>query len=187
MTFVPLTVKIRIRIDCETIPDPYPGLETLETVVVPMQGTQACGDELVFVGAPEGTPEGTQDIQAGSHEMVVTEVKRKAVEPVASAGLPLKGKENLEKVESSMKNLEKEAQYLGQEVREAAHDIKDLGAKVDSTAIEVQRLRQELRDEAQDMKDRFKLGGRPKSSAGGQLVDLFSVYLLLIEHFFSLT
>ena len=152
-------------------------------------------------------------------------------------------KEYLEKVESSVKHLEKEAQYLRQEVREEAQDIKDelggkvesaaqevqclgqdikdelggkvestaqevqrlgkdikdelggkvestaqevqrlgqdikdeLGGKVESTAQEVQRLRQEFRDEAQDIKDRLKLGGRPSSSAGGQLVD-FILYM----------
>ena len=115
-------------------------------------------------------------------------------------------KEYLEKVESSMKHLEKEAYYsrqevrekaqdiknvlggkvestaqevkrLGQEVRDEAQDIKDeLGEKVESTAQEVQRLRQEFRDEAQDIKDRLKLGGRPNSSAGGQLV-VFVVYI----------
>ena len=397
MIFVPLIVIIRIRIDCETIPDPYPGLETLETVVVAMQGTQACGDELVVTGAPKGTPEGTQDTQAGSHEMVVTGVKRKAVEPVASAGLPLAGRtesveeagrdnfqrlarllisggtmllreafdikcppnnlptilqnpatkkllkaakltkpqwdclypspgmygkstdfemtllfrllrticglappatgwdclpsstdhsfgadlarinyyrnsiyghanenmeiadgefsslwreisealeriagqispakekewqnaidtffkdplteedkrheqelkrwyqndrevnEYLEKAESSMKHLEKEAQYLRQVVREEAKDIKDepgakeesiaeevlrlthdikdkFGGKVESTAQEVQRLRQEFRDEAQGIKDRLNAAGQTNSSARGQLVDFF--------------
>ena len=96
----------------------------------------------------------------------------------------------MEKVEFSMKHLEKEAQYLRVEVREEAQDIKDelggkvestaqevqrlgqdikdqLGWKVESTAQEVQRLRQEFRDEAQDIKDRLKLGGGPNSSAGG--------------------
>ena len=186
-------------------------------------------------------------------------------------------KEYLEKVKSSMKNLEKEAQYVRQEVREEAQDIKDelggkvestaqqvqrlvqdikdelggqvestaqqvqrlgqdikdelrgkvestaqevqrlgqdikdelggkvestaqevqrlgqdikdeLGGKVESTAQEVQRLRQEFRDEAQDIKDRLKLGGRPNSSAGGQLVDIFcisitsKVFFLLHKH-----
>ena len=127
-------------------------------------------------------------------------------------------KEYLEKVESSMNHLEKEAQYLrkevreeaqdikdelggkvestaqqvqrlGQEVREEAQDIKDeLGGKVESTAQEVQRLRQEFRDEAQDIKDRLKLGGRPNSSAGGQLVDIYcisitsKVFFLLHKH-----
>ena len=81
-----------MRIDCETIPDPHPPLETSETAVIASQGTQACGDELVVTGTSEGTPEDTQDTQAGSHEMVVTGVKRKAVEPVASAGLPLAGR-----------------------------------------------------------------------------------------------
>ena len=99
-------------------------------------------------------------------------------------------KDYMEKVEFSMKHLEKEAQYLRVEVREEAQDIKDelggkvestaqevqrlgqdikdqLGWKVESTAREVQRLRQEFRDEAQDIKDRLKLGGRPNSSAGG--------------------
>ena len=76
-------------------------------------------------------------------------------------------KEYLEKVESSVKNLEKE-------VREQAQDTKDeLGGKVESTAQEVQRMRQEFRDEAQDIKDLLNLSGRPSSSAGGQLVDFF--------------
>ena len=105
-------------------------------------------------------------------------------------------KECLEKVKSSMKNLEKEAQYLRQEVREEAQDIKDelggkvestaqqvqrlgqdikdeLGGKVESTAQEVQRMRQEFRDKAQDIKDQLNQSGRPSSSAGGQLVDFF--------------
>ena len=97
---------------------------------------------------------------------------------------------------------------LGQEVRDEAQDIKDeLGGKVESTAQEVQRLgqdikdelggkvestaqllRQEFRDEAQDIKDRLKLGGRPNSSAGGQLVDIYcisitsKVFFLLHKH-----
>ena len=149
-------------------------------------------------------------------------------------------KEYLEKVESSMNHLEKEAQYLRQEVREEAQDIKDelggkvestaqevqrlrqdikdelggkvestaqqvqrlgqevreeaqdikdeLGGKVESTAQQVHRLRQEFRDEAQDIKDRLKLGGRPNSSAGGQLVDIYcisitsKVFFLLHKH-----
>ena len=120
-------------------------------------------------------------------------------------------KEYMEKVEFSMKHLEKEAQYLRVEVREEAQDIKDelggkvestaqevqrlgqdikdeLGGKVESTAQEVQRLRQEFRDEAQDIKDRLKLGGRPNSSAGGQLVDIYcisitsKVFFLLHKH-----
>ena len=98
-------------------------------------------------------------------------------------------KEYMEKVEFSMKHLEKEAQYLRVEVRDEAQDIKDeLGGKVESTAQEVQRLRQEFRDEAQDIKDRLKLGGRPNSSAGGQLVDIYcisitsKVFFLLHKH-----
>ena len=39
-----------MRIDCETIPDPHPPLETSETAVIASQGTQACGDELVVTG-----------------------------------------------------------------------------------------------------------------------------------------
>ena len=85
LTLFPLTVKIRMRIDCETIPDPHPPLETSETAVIASQGTQACGDELVVTGTSEETPEDTQDTQAKRHE-------RKAVEPVASAGLPLAGR-----------------------------------------------------------------------------------------------
>ena len=76
-----------MRIDCETIPDPHARLETSETVVFSSQGTQTCGDELVVTGTSEGTSEDTQDTQ-----MVVTGVKCKAVEPVASAGLPLAGR-----------------------------------------------------------------------------------------------
>ena len=91
MTLFPLTVKIRMRIDCETIPDSHPRLETSETVVIASQGTQACGDELVITGTSEGTPEDTQDTQARRHEMVATGVKRKAGQPVASAGQPLAG------------------------------------------------------------------------------------------------
>ena len=95
-------------------------------------------------------------------------------------------KEYLEKVESSMNHLEKEAQYLRQEVREEAQDIKDelggkvesaaqevqrlrqdikdeLGGKVESTAQQVQRLGQEVREEAQDIKD--ELGGKVESTA----------------------
>ena len=87
LTLFPLAVKIRMRIDCETIPDLHARLETSETVVIASEGTQACGDELVVTGTSEGTSEDTQDTQ-----MVVTGVKRKAVEPVASAGLPLAGR-----------------------------------------------------------------------------------------------
>ena len=90
-----------MRIDSETIPDPHPPLETFETAVIACQGTQACGDQLVVTGTSEETPEDTQDTQAGCHEMVVTGVKRKAVEPVASAGLPLVGRtENVEEAGS---------------------------------------------------------------------------------------
>ena len=77
-------------------------------------------------------------------------------------------KKYLEKVESSMKHLEKEARSLRQEVQEKAQDIKDeLGGKVESAAQQVQHLRQK------DIKDRLDIDGRPNSSAGGQLVDLF--------------
>ena len=90
-----------MRIDCETIPDLHPQLETSETVVIASQGTRACGDELVVTGTSEGTPEDTQDTQARRHEMVATGVKRKAVDPVASAGLPLAGRtESAEEAEA---------------------------------------------------------------------------------------
>ena len=84
-------------------------------------------------------------------------------------------KKSLEKVESSVKNLEK---CLEHEVREQAQEIKDeLGGKVESAAQEVQHLGQEvqhlgqevqhlgqeLRDEAQDIKD--QLGGKVESTA----------------------
>ncbi|CAH3152474.1 unnamed protein product, partial [Pocillopora meandrina] len=107
-------------------------------------------------------------------------------------------KKDLEKAESSMKHLEKGAQYLRQVVREEAKDIKDepgakeesiaeevqrlthdikdkLGGKEESTAQEVQRLRQEFRDEDQDIKDRLNAAGQTNSSAGGQLVDFFLI------------
>ena len=84
MTFVRLTVRNRMQIDCNTIPDPH-------------LRTQACDDELVITGTSEGMPEGTQDTQAGSQEMVVTEVKCKAVDLVSSASLPLAGRREEEK------------------------------------------------------------------------------------------
>ena len=77
-------------------------------------------------------------------------------------------KKYMEKVESSMKHLEKEAQYVRQKVREEAQDIKDevqrlgqdikdeLGGKVESTAQEVQRFGQDIKD---------KLGGKVESTA----------------------
>ena len=98
-------------------------------------------------------------------------------------------KEYLEKVESSVKNLEKEVreqtqdikdklggkvESTAQEAQRLGQDIKDeLGGKVESTAQEVQRMRQEFRDKAQDIKDQLNQSGRPSSSAGGQLVDFF--------------
>ena len=85
-------------------------------------------------------------------------------------------KEYMEKVESSIKHLEKE-------VREEAEDIKDVLGKVESTAQEVQSLRKEFRVEAQGIKDLLELGGRHNSSAGGQLVDFCCVYLLLAKYF----
>ena len=54
-----------MRIDCETIPDPHPGLETSETVVIASQGTQADSDGLVVTKISEGTPQDTQDSPAG--------------------------------------------------------------------------------------------------------------------------
>ena len=77
-------------------------------------------------------------------------------------------KKNLEKVESSVKNLEKRLEH---EVREQAQEIKDeLGGKVESAVQEVQHLGQEVqhlgqevRDEAQDIKD--QLGGKVESTA----------------------
>ncbi|CAH3160201.1 unnamed protein product, partial [Pocillopora meandrina] len=64
-------VKIQMRIDCETIPDPHSRLETSGTLVTDSQGTQACDDELVVTRTSEGRPGGTQDSQAGSREIVV--------------------------------------------------------------------------------------------------------------------
>ena len=81
-----------MRTDCEAIPDPHPRLETSGTVAVASQGIQPCGDELVVPGTFKGKFEGTQDAQAGSHEMVVTGVKHEAVKPAATAGLSQAGK-----------------------------------------------------------------------------------------------
>ena len=84
-------------------------------------------------------------------------------------------KKYLEKVESSMKHLQKEARSLRQEVQEKAQDIKDeLGGKVESAAQQVQHLRQDVKD----IKDRLDIDGRPNSSAGGQLVDLFCISVI---------
>lgn len=106
-------------------------------------------------------------------------------------------------IESSMKHLQKEIEYLGQEVRDEAQCIRDhlggevktttqevqrlgqevreealcikhqLGEKVESTAQEVQRLSQVVGDEAQGIKDQLKMCGRRNSSAGGGIVDFF--------------
>ena len=88
----PFTVKIPIWIDCGTIPDPHPQLETSGTVVIASQGTQAGSDGLIVTKTSEGMPQDTQDSQAGSHELLVSGVKRKAVESVASAGQPFVGR-----------------------------------------------------------------------------------------------
>ena len=77
--------------DCETIPDPHLRLETSGTVVIASQGTKPCGDKLVVPRTSKGKFENTQNTQAGSHEMVATKVKRKAVEPAATAGLSQAG------------------------------------------------------------------------------------------------
>ena len=77
--------------DCETIPDPHLRLETSGTVVIASQVTKPCGDEPVVSRTSKGKFENTQNTQAGSHEMVATKVKRKAVEPAATAGLPQAG------------------------------------------------------------------------------------------------
>ena len=83
-------------------------------------------------------------------------------------------REYMKEVEFSATHLEKKVQYFREEVKKEAQVIKDeFGRKVESTAQEEQRFRQEIRDETQDIKDRFNLGGRPNSSAGGQLVDFF--------------
>ena len=102
-------------------------------------------------------------------------------------------KEYLEKVESSLKNVEKEVQekaqdikdelggkieskaqemqHLGQEFQDELQDIKDeLVGKVESMAQEVQHLRQEFQDTAQDVKNQSGILG---SLFGGQLVDFF--------------
>ena len=60
-----------MRIDCETIPDPHPRLETSGTMVTVSERTLACDDELVVTRTSEGRPGGTQDSQAGSREIVV--------------------------------------------------------------------------------------------------------------------
>ena len=60
-----------MQIDCETIPDPHPRLETSGTLVTVSERTPACDDELVVTRTSEGRPGGTQDSQAGSREIVV--------------------------------------------------------------------------------------------------------------------
>ena len=92
MRLVPLTVNIRMLMDCETIPDPHLRLETSGTVVIASQGTKPCGDEPVVSRTSKGKFENTQNTQAGSHEMVATKVKRKAVQPAATAGLSQAGR-----------------------------------------------------------------------------------------------
>ena len=61
-------------------------------MVIASQGTQACSDGLIVTETSEGTPQDTQDSQAGSHDLLVTGVQCEAVEPVASAGQPLAGR-----------------------------------------------------------------------------------------------
>ena len=61
-------------------------------MVIASQSTQAGSDGLVVTKMSEGTPQDTQDSQAGSHELLVTGVKHKAVESVASAGQPFVGR-----------------------------------------------------------------------------------------------
>ena len=61
-------------------------------MVIASQGTQAGSDGLIVTKTSEGTPQDTQDSQAGSHELLVTGVKCKAVESVASAGQPFVGR-----------------------------------------------------------------------------------------------
>ena len=61
-------------------------------MVIASQGTQACRDGLIVTKTSEGTPQDTQDSQAGSHDLLVTGVQCEAVEPVASAGQPLAGR-----------------------------------------------------------------------------------------------
>ena len=100
MTLVPFTVKLPMWTDCETIPDPHPRLETSGTVAVASKGIQPCGDELVVPGTFKGKFEGTQDTQAGSHEMVVTGVKHEAVKPAATAGLSQAGKSKSFEIEN---------------------------------------------------------------------------------------
>ena len=61
-------------------------------MVIASQGTQACSDGLVVTKTSEGTPQDTQDSQAGSHDLLVTGVQREAVEPVALASQPFAGR-----------------------------------------------------------------------------------------------
>ena len=61
-------------------------------MVIASQGTQARSDGLIVTKTSEGTPQDTQDSQAGSHDLLVTGVQCEAVEPVASAGQPLAGR-----------------------------------------------------------------------------------------------
>ena len=64
-------------------------------MVIASQDTQAGSDGLVVAKTSGGTPQDTQDSQAGSHDLLVTGVQQvplEAVEPVASAGQPFAGR-----------------------------------------------------------------------------------------------
>lgn len=80
-----LIVPLRLWIDCEAIPnlDPRP-----ETQLSRNNGhNQALGEELIVLRTSGRTVLNAQGTQARHQVMIVTGVKRKAVEPVASVGL----------------------------------------------------------------------------------------------------
>ncbi|PFX11660.1 Tetratricopeptide repeat protein 28 [Stylophora pistillata] len=84
-------VKLRVRIDCETIPDPNPQSGASGTVAISSQGIQEGVVELVVTGTSGRTVLGSQGAQPESLETVVRAGKGKAVELSTSNSLSQAG------------------------------------------------------------------------------------------------
>ncbi|XP_022778682.1 uncharacterized protein LOC111320265, partial [Stylophora pistillata] len=91
MRLNPLTVKLRVRIDCEAIPDPNPQSGASGTVAISSQGIQEGAAELVVTGTSGRTVLGSQGAQPESLETVVRAGKGKAVELSTSNSLSQAG------------------------------------------------------------------------------------------------
>ena len=91
MRLNPLTVELRVRIDCEAIRDPNPQSGASGTVAISSQGIQEGGEELVATGTSGRTVLGSQGAQPESLETVVRAGKRKAVELSTSTSLSQAG------------------------------------------------------------------------------------------------